>query len=271
VTNNVTTVNVGPGNVWVLAEVTGMAPTEDIRSVRFDGDRGFVVTFPVFSPQVSPQDPLYVIDLSDPNHPAILGELEIPGFSTYMHMMDTGHLLTIGYDADDQGDFAWFAGIQLQIFDVSDMSDPRLDHRHVIGTRGSASEATTNHLAFNYFRPRDLLALPMVICEGGDDSTYGNTMTFNGLLVFDVTVDDGFHEHGRMPLSGPTPDEGYYGVCGSWWTDASSGVLRSIIMEDYVYSVAADRIQVAHLESLADPIATVTLPVTEPDPPEYDW
>jgi hypothetical protein len=247
-----------------VGEVRDIAPDEDIRSARFVGDRGFVVTF-------KKTDPLFVLDLADPVNPQVAGELEIPGFSTYMHMMDANHLLTIGYDADDMGDFAWFDGIQLQIFDVTDMSDPRLDHRHLIGTRGSSSEATTNHLAFNYFRPLDLLALPMVICEGGGDGNYGSTMTFNGLMVFDVTTEDGFREHGRLPLGEAAADPYGYGSCGSWWTDPSSGVLRSIIMEDYVYSVAADRIQVAQLDNLSEPVATVSLPVTEPDPEDYDW
>ncbi len=75
-----------------------------------------------------------------------------------MHMMDDTHLLTIGYDADDQGSFAWFQGVMLQIFDVSDPQHPALTHKEVIGTRGSSSEALTNHLAFNYFAPMNLLA-----------------------------------------------------------------------------------------------------------------
>jgi len=152
-----------------------IAPTEDIRSVRFDGDRGFIVTF-------KKTDPLFVLDLSDPRAPAMMGELKIPGFSTYMHMMDPTHLLTIGYDADDQGDFAWFAGVRLQIFDVTNMADPKLLHYHVIGTRGSSSEALTNQLAFTYFN--NMLSLPMTICEGGSGGSYGTNMTFNGLIVY---------------------------------------------------------------------------------------
>ena len=61
----------------------------------------------------------------------------IPGFSTYMHMMDATHLLTIGYDADDHGSFALFDGVQPQIFDVSDMQSPQLVAPGLIGTRGS--------------------------------------------------------------------------------------------------------------------------------------
>jgi uncharacterized secreted protein with C-terminal beta-propeller domain len=224
------------------------------------GDRGFVVTF-------KKTDPLFVLDLSDPEDPVVAGELHIPGFSTYMHMMDDGHILSIGYDAQDEGDFAWFQGVLLQVFDIGDMTDPTLVDRYVIGTRGSSSEATANHLAFNYFRPRDALAIPMAICEGGADGMHGDVMTFNGLMVFDVTVADGISEHGRVSHGIPGDPSS---VCGIWWTDPASWVQRSIFMEDYVYSVAPDRIIVAHLDDLSTPVSSVDLPY---DPPEGgdDW
>ena len=82
-----------------------------------------------------------MFDLHDPHAPTRLGELKIPGFSTYIHMMDTTHLLTIGYDAADQGDFAWFTGVILRIFDVSNPAAPTLMHKETIGTRGTSSEA----------------------------------------------------------------------------------------------------------------------------------
>jgi len=228
-----------------VGAVSPIGVTEDIRSARFIGDRGYVVTF-------KKTDPLFVIDLANPAAPYVAGELHIPGFSTYMHPMDENHLLTIGYDAEDQGDFAWFSGIQLQIFDVSDLSDPTLVHKHVIGTRGTASEAATNHLAFNYFKPKDLLALPMAICESGSGGSYG-TLTFNGLMVFDVTTAAGFAEHGRIAHSGSVS-------CSSWWSDpVTNGVRRSIVMDDYVYSIANDQMIVAHLDDLSTPVASVTL------------
>ncbi|MDF2695920.1 MAG: putative lipoprotein, partial [Labilithrix sp.] len=165
------------GTLATIGKVDNIAPGEDIRSVRFDGDRGFIVTF-------KKTDPLFAIDLSNPAAPRLTGELKIPGFSTYMHMMDATHLLTIGYDAADHGSFAYFTGVLLQIFNVADPTQPRLVHKEVIGTRGSSSEALTNHLAFTYFAPKNLLALPMSICEGGDENGgYGSTQTFSGLMV----------------------------------------------------------------------------------------
>ncbi|MFH1129881.1 MAG: beta-propeller domain-containing protein, partial [Pseudomonadota bacterium] len=221
---------------------------EDIRSVRFDGDRGFVVTF-------KKTDPLFVFDLSDPKNPQTLAELKIPGFSTYMHMMDPEHLLTIGYDADDQGSFAWFTGVMLQIFDVSMPTQPKLMHKEVIGTRGSSSEALTNHLAFTFFAPKDLLALPMTVCEGGyGGGGYGDQMTFSGLMVYDATSAAGFKLRGKVPHP-VGPDA----TCSNWWTDASSQVKRSIIMDDYVFSISNDLIKANHLNNLSTDLANISL------------
>lgn len=169
-------------------------------------------------------------------------------------------LLTIGYDAEEQDAFAYFQGIMLQIFDVTDLSAPVLTHKEVIGTRGTTSDATTNHLAFNYFPPKNLLALPMVICEesaGGGD--YGDFMTFSGLMVYKVTTEAGFDYLGGISHEAPETEETYYSACSNWWTRANSIVKRSIIMDDYVYSVALDAIRIAHVDSLNITIATVEL------------
>jgi hypothetical protein len=240
------------GELVTVGQVDHIAPSEDIRSVRFDEDQGYVVTF-------KKTDPLFVLDLSDAEAPALVGELEIPGFSTYMHLMDADHLLTIGYDADDMGDFAWFQGVRLQIFDISEPTAPVLDHYTVIGTRGSTSEATTNHLAFNYFASRDLLAIPMTVCEGGDGGTYGYDMTFSGLLVFAVTIEDGFAELGGVPHGDPVSGDDYDTTCGNWWTDSNSAVKRSVFMEDYVFSVAPTMINVASVSALSDVLVSLDL------------
>ncbi len=258
--NNVYVLEPVGSTLEIVGEITGIAPTEDIRSARFVGDRGFIVTF-------KKTDPLFALDLSDPDNPYIAGELHIPGYSTYMHMMDADHLLTIGFDAQEEGSFAWFQGVQLQIFDVSDMTTPVRTHLEIIGTRGTTSEATANHLAFNYFAPLELLAIPMAICEGGHDGSYGDEMTFNGLLVFDVTVEEGFGEHGRV--SHGEPPEGY--SCGNWWTNANSHVKRSVIMDDFVFSIAADQMIVSNLNDLSSSVVQIELPVVPDNGDTYGY
>jgi hypothetical protein len=173
-------------------------------------------------------------------------------------MMDQDHLLTIGFDADDQGSFAWFQGIELQIFDVSDMSNPTQIHKEIIGTRGTSSEATGNHLAFNYFPPKEVLALPMAICEGSSGGgSYGDEMSFSGLLVFNTTVENGFSERGRVS-HGDSSDDPY--GCSNWWTNPNSRVKRSIIMDDFVYSISDTLLKVNNLNSLATDILELELP-----------
>lgn len=227
-----------------------LAPSEDIRSARFDGSRLFVVTF-------KKTDPLFVIDLADPKAPRVTGELKIPGFSTYMHMLDDGHLLSIGYDAEDHGSFAYFQGVLLQIFDVSDPSNPTLSARHVIGTRGSSSEALTNHLAFNYFAPRKLLAVPMAVCEASNGGgSYGQKLTFGGLMVFGISTETGFDYRGGVPHAAPAESRS---ACSNWWTNASSQVKRSIFMDDWVFSIASDLIQVAPISALGTPVVSLPL------------
>ena len=229
-----------------VGAVSGLAPGEDIRAVRFDGERGYVVTF-------KKTDPLFVIDTLDPRSPKVLGELKIPGFSTYMHRIDAEHLMSISFDANDHGSFAYFDGVILQLFDVKDPRAPKLLHKEKIGTRGSSSEAATNHLAFNWFPSRGLLAVPMTICEGGGDGRNGDVLAFSGLLVYDVDLERGFTRLGGV-------DHGTKGAsCGTWWSNATSQVKRSVFLDDLVYSIAEDRVKVQNLEHLGTDVADLSL------------
>jgi hypothetical protein len=255
--STVTVLQPSNGALVEVGRLDHLAPAEDIRSARFEGDRGFIVTF-------KKTDPLFVLDLADPRNPQVVGELQIPGFSTYMHMMDDRHLLAIGYDAEDHGDYAFFQGVQLQIFDIGNPAYPALDHKTVIGTRGTSSEALTNHLAFNYFAPMNLLAIPMAICEGGEGGgNFGDLLTFSGLMVYDVTADRGFSYRGGIAHEAPETEDTYRNACGNWWSEASTQVKRSVIMDDYVFSVAEDLIKVANLNALGTDVASIPL-VTAP-------
>ena len=94
---------------------------------------------------------------------------------------------------------------------------PALAQKYVIGTRGSSSEALTNHLAFTWYPEYSLLALPMTICEGGDNGVYGSQLTFSGLMVFDATLELGFAEHGRVPHT-----IGQNVTCSNWCANTRS-------------------------------------------------
>lgn len=247
-------VQIADGGVQLAVQgmLDNIAPSEDIRSVRFDGEVGYVVTF-------KKTDPLFVFSLKDPKNVKMLGELKIPGFSTYMHVLDANHLLTIGYDADDQGSFAWFTGIRLQIIDVSDYASPKLDFAEVIGTRGSSSDAATNHLAFTYFAPKHWLGLPITVCENSSGGgSFGSTLSFSGLYVYDVTSASGFAKLGGL-ASGPPLTSNDSNMCGNWWTQSNSWVKRSVFMDDFVYAISGDAVISAAVAALDKPLAKVEL------------
>lgn len=232
-----------------VGRVDGLAPGEDLRAVRFDGDRGFVVTF-------QRTDPLFVLDLADPAAPRLTAELVVPGFSTYLHLMDPGHLLTIGFDADPTGRFSLFQGIRLQVFDVADPAAPALAHAELIGARGTGSEAATDHLAFTWFAPADLLAVPVTVCE--EPILYEPQVTFSGLLVYRVTAEGGFTKLGGVEH--PLPDgESASSACWGGWTRSSSLVKRSVFLEDFVYSVTAGEVRVQDTRALGADLARVDL------------
>jgi hypothetical protein len=121
-----------------IGSVDGLGKGERIYSVRFMGDRGYVVTFR----QV---DPLYVLDLSDPRNPSVEGELKIPGYSAYLHPIGDDHLLGIGQDADLDGRVN---GLQASLFDVGSPEDPdRVDQFFM---KDAHSELEWDHHAFLY-------------------------------------------------------------------------------------------------------------------------
>jgi len=235
------------GALTRVGAISHIAPGEDIRAVRFDDERGYIVTF-------KKTDPLFVIDTLEPQHPKILGELKIPGFSTYLHRIDANHLLSIGFDANDHGSFAYFDGIILQLFDVTHPTEPKLLHKEKIGTRGSSSEAATDHLAFNYLPSRGLLAIPMTVCNGGGDGEFGDKLAFSGLLVYGVDAQKGFKRIGGVDHGAKNA------TCGRWWSNAGSQVKRSVFLDDLVYSIADDRVKVQSLAHLGRDVAD--LPMT---------
>jgi hypothetical protein len=98
-----------------VGRVARMGIGEQIRSVRWFDDLAVVVTFRQI-------DPLYTVDLSDPTAPRVVGELKIPGFSSYLHPLGGDLVLGLGQDADLQGRVR---GAQAAVFDLEDLTGPR--------------------------------------------------------------------------------------------------------------------------------------------------
>src|SRR5208337_1593008 len=119
----------------VTGRVEHIAPDEMMHSTRFMGDRLYMVTFQQL-------DPFFVINLSDPVNPKILGELKLPGFSDYLHPFDGTHIIGIGQDTlpNSRGDGNVSGGIKLSLFNVSEVTKPTLINSIVLGGAGSSSE-----------------------------------------------------------------------------------------------------------------------------------
>ncbi|PYG89384.1 copper amine oxidase-like protein [Ruminiclostridium sufflavum DSM 19573] len=153
--NNENSLFILDNSLNVCGSLTGLAKDEQIYSVRFMGDKGYIVTYRTM-------DPLFVFDLSDPKNPKVTGELKIPGFSNYLHPVGENLILGIGrdtyeiYKKDSSGKDIVVGtrqgGIKLSLFDVSDTGKPEEISSYVLGDSGSYSDAFYNHKAvmFNY-------------------------------------------------------------------------------------------------------------------------
>jgi hypothetical protein len=191
-----------------VGRVGDMGRGERIFSVRFIGEVGYVVTF-------RQTDPLYVVDLRDPENPTVTGELKIPGYSAYLHPIGDGRLIGVGQEATDEG---FTIGAKVSLFDVSDPTDPRELDTWVL--EGGYTEVEWDHHAFLYWAPEALAVLPLQNWSTG---------FFGGVAL---RTDDGLREAGRIThelgAAGATSDcrvieipEDYYEpglvmqVCGS--------------------------------------------------------
>ena len=116
-----------------------------------------------------------------------------------------------------------------------------------------------NHLAFNYFAARGLLALPLTICEGGDNGVFGDTLTFSGLKVFNVSLANGISEVGGIPFVDTVDATNSGSACSTWWSDSTSVVKRSIFMEDFAYGISDAMLKVAPLSDLDGVLQSLAL------------
>ena len=172
----------------IVGSIEHLAPTERIYSVRFMGDRAYVVTFR----QV---DPLFAIDLSDPTSPQVEGQLKIPGFSNYLHPVGEEYLIGFGRDAD--AITGQLLAPQVSLFYVGDLENPRLvDRLTMRGAQFIQSEAFVDHHAIAYFDDYQILSIPIGWREeieiDTDGDGQGDRLSFkqrSAAWVFQIDVD----------------------------------------------------------------------------------
>ncbi|MEW5760635.1 MAG: beta-propeller domain-containing protein, partial [Candidatus Thermoplasmatota archaeon] len=177
-------------NLNIVSALTDLAPGERIYSARFMGERCYLVTF-------KKVDPFFVIDLKNPNCPKVLGELKITGYSDYLHPYYKNYVIGIGKETVDVGDFAWYQGVKISVFDVKVVSDPKELAKYVIGDRGTDSPVLHDHKAILVDSSKQILVIPILLAEinksqypNPTPSTYGEYV-WQGAYVFDLSLEGG--------------------------------------------------------------------------------
>ncbi len=229
-TNNLYVLN---AKLEIIGKVEGLAKGERIYSVRFMGDRAYMVTF-------VETDPLFVIDLSNPTNPTVLGELKIPGYSKYLHPYDETHIIGFGERTKvvnyGYGDQVITDGMKMALFDVTDPNNPKELYSVDIGERGTYSELLYNHKALLFSKEKNIIAFPISVTE--DDYE----VTFQGAIVYGLNLEEGFTLKGEISHI----EEGYD------LYKSGNRVNRIIYINDKLYTLSNDLIKVTDMNTMEE-------------------
>ena len=238
------------GVLELVGGMQNLALGERIRSVRFLGERAFVTTF-------RDVDPLFALDLSDPAHPQSCGHVTMPGYNSYMQLIDANHILAVGRNTPIGGS----GPTQVALFDVTDLAQPRLVDQYTF-ERFSTSEAEVDHHAFGWFAEYQVLAMPSarVYWERVDEDGDGYRETRRSvredeMLVFQIDV-----------TAAPGSDLGIQ-FRGS--IEHDSPVRRGVRIEDYLYVVSDDAISVHEILDPDSELVRVTCHVDGLEPVDF--
>ena len=227
VSDNWTTTDNTSNNLYVLDEnmkligkLEGLAKGESIYAVRYMGDRGYIVTFK----QV---DPLFVIDLSDGKNPKVLGELKIPGYSTYLHPYDENHIIGFGYNTSSNGTSTTNQGLKMSMFDVTDLNNPKELFKVDIGNSYTSSELTYNHKVLLYSKEKNLVAFPIIDW---------NRKTNSIAQFYEISLEKGFILKGEI----------------SHGSEYENRIKRIIFANDYYYTLSNGLIKVIRMNDLQE-------------------
>ena len=233
----------------IVGKVEKLAKGEKIYSVRFMQNRAYLVTFK----QV---DPLFVIDLTSPTAPKVLGELKIPGYSSYLHPYDETTLIGLGKDSG-----SWSANLKLSLFDVSSVGDPKEIDTYILEGKRSDSIALNDHKAFLFSKDKNLLVIPAsyeinkemeVLNDTEKDSEkekikgWVSPKYFRGAVVFHIDK-QGFELQGKIDHSDGSNENDYRGKYGS-----ASSVKRSLYIKDILYTLSGKYLKMNKLNGLKE-------------------
>lgn len=258
--NRVVTLGTEGESLVQLGSTDDFGLNESVYSTRFIGDLGYVVTFRQI-------DPLVVVDLRDPRQPTVVGELKVPGYSSFLFPFGEDHLFAIGQDATPQGQVQ---GLSLSLFDVSDPANPSLAQRYTYAESG-ASPANITHHALSFHSNGNVVAFPYRSYDTGAST----------LEVFQLSAQTGFKRLGGMAepvdVERCLRDQGYaatdaeavaIGQVDPTWREqlvASCGwnreFRRGLFRDDFVYGISNDGVYAYELGAMdAGAVGQLRLP-----------
>lgn len=216
-----------------VGSVEDLAPGERIYSARFIKDKAYMVTF-------KETDPLFVIDVSVPSSPKVLGELKIPGFSNYLHPLDDHHLIGFGYDTKlvpvKNGEpRVVTGGMKISLFDVSDFENPLEKDTEIIGGPGTYSALQYDHKALFTHQEKNLFGFPVSLYDEAEEEYI--KFEGEGALVYTITPD------------GISKAASLIEQTNNQYGDWNTFVQRLLYIDDELYTVANGEIKSYELES----------------------
>ena len=256
-------------NLKQIGETMNLAEGEKMYSARFMGDRAYLVTYKTV-------DPLFSIDLSDPTNPKVLGELKIPGYSTYLQPYDENHIIGFGFQTEEivrrnsQGRVistsTTITGMKMALFDVSDISNPKVLSEQIIGDSKTNSTILKNHKALLFDKKKKLLAIPVrnytedLSMNSDDDiSTVTRSYTSNlsnrsynkiGYAVYNIDLTNGFNFKGLITHDVNEENENKNSY--SNYNEQYISDIRGVYIDNTLYTISEVEIKANDLETLEE-------------------
>lgn len=215
-----------------VGAIEGLAKGERIYSARFMGDKAYMVTF-------KETDPLFVMDVSNPSAPKVLGELKIPGFSNYLHPLDENHLIGFGYDTksipgkNGSQPRIITGGMKISLFDVTDYANPKEKDVEILGGQGTYSSIQYDHKALFQHRENGYYGFPVTLYEGSNKEGYGQYAGEGG-IVYKITAEEGIKQVANM-ITKRNPSQPY--------EDWENIVQRMLYAGDTLYTISMKEIK----------------------------
>lgn len=227
-------------NLQVVGSLEKIATGENIQAARFMQNRAYLVTY-------QQTDPLFVIDLSDPHNPKILGQLKMPGFSNYLHPYDDTTLIGIGKQASETANgWSITGGLKISLYDVADVANPKEIATYTMGDRGSDSIALYDHKAFLFSKEKNLLVIPVSINQSIQPGEWGS-LVFSGAAVFSIDKTS-IKLRGKIDHS----DGGKVAPQDFWdnYSYYDNTVKRSLYIDDTLYTMSNYYLKMNKLDTL---------------------